>query len=84
MREVEASLNAGVENYTVEGWVGLGDTVPCYYLLETEVGGKAYLSASAGIAFRSVMSNFTVETLSLPCFLTRSSRFSCRRPRAMT
>jgi hypothetical protein len=29
------------------------------------------------------MSNWTVETLSLPCFLARASRFSCRRPRAI-
>lgn len=43
-----------------------------------------YLEIMAGISSRSVMSNRTVESWSLPCFLARASRFSCRHPRAIT
>lgn len=48
------------------------------------MGLGAYLETRAGMLSRSVMSNWMVETLSLPCFAARASRFSCRRPRAIT
>lgn len=40
--------------------------------------------AKAGMSLRFVISNWTAETLSLPYLWTSSSRFSFRRPDAIT
>lgn len=68
MGEVDAALDAGVEDYGVERGVG-----GCYSVRVEGVvwdciikEGKTYFLIRAGISARSVMSNWTVETLSLP------------------
>lgn len=88
-REVERTLETGIEDDRVELWVRFGDSGrKTGSVLEWD--GKAWkwgtkdLFAQSPMASRSETSNASPATLSAPCFATNASSLSFLRPTAMT